>query len=89
MALLYERAGRLTAENGGFRPGQSYAIHAVDSEGIAAVIGDFTHCGTTVVTSDQWKCAPITAMTAGPDPPPPPLAIPTPRNCSWGPRNVH
>jgi hypothetical protein len=27
MALLYGRAGRLTAENGGFRPGQ----HAVDA----------------------------------------------------------
>ena len=24
MALLYERAGRLTAENGGFRPGQKH-----------------------------------------------------------------
>ena len=42
----------------------TYAIHALDSEGIAAVIGDFTHCGRSVVTSDAWKCAPITSMTA-------------------------
>ena len=42
----------------------TYAIHALDSEGIAAVIGDFTHCGQTVVTDDSWRCAPITSMTA-------------------------
>ena len=42
----------------------TYAIHALDSEGIAAVIGDFTHCGQTIVTGDQWRCAPITSMTA-------------------------
>ena len=29
VALLYGRAGRLTAENGGFRPGQYHACGAV------------------------------------------------------------
>ena len=42
----------------------TYAIHALDSEGIAAIIGDFTHCGRTTVTDDQWRCAAITSMTA-------------------------
>lgn len=41
----------------------TYAIHAVDESGIAAVLGDFTHCGRTVTTSDQWRCAPLTSMT--------------------------
>ena len=31
MAFLYGRAGRLTAKNGGFRPGQSYNVYPMSS----------------------------------------------------------
>ena len=33
MALLYGRAGRLTAKNGGFRPGQYFSKYDEDSSG--------------------------------------------------------
>ena len=41
----------------------TFAIHAVDSGGIAAVIASFQHCGRAISTSDRWKCAPVTSIT--------------------------
>ena len=38
MALLYGRAGRLTAQNGGFRPGQNPAVGEVRQVTAANII---------------------------------------------------
>ena len=35
----------------------SYAIEAVDSEGVAAVLAEINHCGFTTSTGTEWKCA--------------------------------
>ena len=37
-----------------------YAIEGVDKEGVAAVLGQFEHCGQVISTSSDWKCAPVT-----------------------------
>ena len=35
----------------------------MDSEGIAAILAEFEHCGTTTHTGDHWKCGAATALT--------------------------
>jgi hypothetical protein len=40
MAVLYGRAGRLTSQNGGFRPGQvGGVVGAIGGAGVGAVVG--------------------------------------------------
>lgn len=34
----------------------AYAIEGVDDSGVAAVLAEIEHCGTTTRTSDGWKC---------------------------------
>jgi hypothetical protein len=43
----------------------SFAIEAVDSEGVAAVIASTRHCGSNIVTNDQWKCSPVSPFALG------------------------
>jgi hypothetical protein len=45
----------------------AFAIEAVDSEGVAAVMAEIEHCGNTIHTSDQWKCSPVSAVGLGAD----------------------
>ena len=45
----------------------SFAVEGVDSEGIAAMIVDITHCGKKIYSGDQWKCSPFTAASQGAD----------------------
>ena len=43
----------------------SYAIEAVDSEGVAALLAEITHCGSTIYTGTQWKCSPVSPFALG------------------------
>eukprot|EP01051_Picozoa_sp_SAG22_P017074 SAG22_NODE_2551_length_2454_cov_1.402548_2_plen_345_part_00 len=45
----------------------SFAVEGVDSEGIAAMIIDITHCGKKIYSGEQWKCSPYTAAARGAD----------------------
>ena len=45
----------------------AFAIEAVDSEGVAAILASTRHCGSNIVTSDQWKCSPVTPFALGAD----------------------
>eukprot|EP01050_Picozoa_sp_SAG11_P026903 SAG11_NODE_6613_length_1279_cov_1.140678_1_plen_395_part_01 len=57
---MYERDGWRRTDSWAFRDPcetpNAYAIEAVDSEGVAAVMADVSHCGFTTRTSDDWKC---------------------------------
>jgi hypothetical protein len=49
MGLLYGRAGRLTAQNGGFRPGQVPPLVCPNDE-------DCSSCKETMFCSDRGTC---------------------------------
>ena len=42
----------------------AFAIEGVDSEGVAAILAEIEHCGTTTRTSDSWKCGVPSATRA-------------------------
>ena len=62
----------------------AFAIEAVDSEGVAALLASTRHCGTNIVTNDQWKCSPVTPFALGADRTF--TAVPTPMN--WDQANL-
>ena len=65
---MYERDGWLRTDTWAFRDNcqtpTAYAIEAVDSEGVAAVLAEATHCGYTTQTGTDWKCA-VAGCTPG------------------------
>ena len=65
---MYEQDGWRRTDTWAFRdPCQTptaYAIEAVDSEGVAAVIAEVSHCGFTTNTGTEWKCA-VAGCTPG------------------------
>ena len=65
---MYERDGWLRTDTWAFRDScqtpTAYAIEAVDSEGIAAVLAEATHCGFETTTGTDWKCA-VAGCTPG------------------------
>ena len=67
----YEADGWVRTDRWGYsRPCNAptaYAIEAVDSEGVAALLAEVTHCGNTIYTTSQWKCSPVTPFALGAD----------------------
>jgi hypothetical protein len=67
----YEQDGWVRTDQWGFTAScsvpTSFAVEAVDSEGVAAMIASTRHCGTNIVTNDQWKCSPVSPMALGAD----------------------
>lgn len=65
---MYERDGWRRTDTWAFRDScqtpTAYAIEAVDSEGVAAVIAEADHCGFTTNTGTEWKCA-VAGCTPG------------------------
>jgi hypothetical protein len=60
MVLLYGRAGRLTAENGGFRPGQYYTLNQSatprgSSECVNDANGAQDQCGIDMLDGWPWQ----------------------------------
>ena len=41
----------------------AFALEGVDESGVASMLAEFEHCGTTTHTGDQWKCGAATAAT--------------------------
>ena len=57
---MYERDGWKRTDTYSFtapcETPTTYAIEAVDSEGVAAVIANFVHCGEGTHTDENWVC---------------------------------
>jgi hypothetical protein len=64
---MYERDGWKRTDTYSFtapcETPTTYAIEAVDSEGVAAVIANFVHCGEGTHTDENWRCAATTRAT--------------------------
>ena len=67
----YEKDGWVRTDQWGFTAPcttpTAFAVEAVDSEGVAALIASTRHCGTNIATNDQWKCSPVTPFALGAD----------------------
>eukprot|EP01048_Picozoa_sp_COSAG05_P023669 COSAG05_NODE_5222_length_1232_cov_1.182701_2_plen_278_part_01 len=63
----------------------AFAIEAVDSEGVASVMAQITHCGSTIYTGTQWKCQAANPFGYGADRQY--IAIDTPMN--WDEANTY
>lgn len=65
----YEADGWVRTDRWGFsrtcNTPTAFAIEAVDSEGVAALLAEIDHCGSSITTSTQWKCSPVTPFALG------------------------
>ena len=65
---MYEQDGWRRTDTWAFRDScqtpTAYAIEAVDSEGVAAMLAEVSHCGFTTNTGTEWKCA-VAGCTPG------------------------
>ncbi len=65
----YEADGWVRTDSWGFyrtcHTPTAFAIEAVDSEGVAALLAEIDHCGSSIVSSTQWKCSPVTPFALG------------------------